>query len=251
MLATRVIPCLDFLDGRVVKGVKFQGLRDSGEPAPLAKRYEAEGADELVMLDVAATSEGRKNAAETVAKVRSVLSIPLTVGGGVRSVDDAARLMDAGADKLAANTAAVECNSLLSEIAGRFGAQCAVVAIDAAVHDDRWVVLTRSGTTVTELDAIEWAVKATELGAGEILLTSWDRDGTQSGYDNELIYAVASRVRVPVIASGGAANPQHMIEAIRAGASAVLAASILHTEQFSVSDIKRAMREANIEVRLR
>jgi cyclase len=249
MLSTRVIPCLDVRDGRIVKGVRFQGLRDAGDPAERAALYEAQGADELVMLDVSATAEARATAARTVAAVRRVLGIPLTVGGGVRGIDDAARLLDAGADKVSVNTAAVERPELLAELAERFGRQCVVIAIDAARSDEGVEVVVRSGKERTGRSAMAWAVEATRAGAGEVLLTSWDRDGTQSGYDLALVGAISALVDVPVIASGGAANPVHLIEAVRAGASAVLAASIFHDGLFSISDVKRAMRDAGIHIR--
>ncbi|HET6521935.1 MAG TPA: imidazole glycerol phosphate synthase cyclase subunit, partial [Geminicoccaceae bacterium] len=228
MLAARIIPCLDVSHGRVVKGVRFQGLRDAGDPAERGALYELQGADELVILDVSATPEGRGNQAETVRRVRERLSIPITVGGGVRVEDDAAMLLEAGADKVSVNTAAVVRPALVGEIARRFGSQCAVVAIDAAWRDGRFEVLVRGGREGTGIDAIAWARRAVGLGSGEILLTSWDRDGTRSGYDLELVGAVASAVSVPVIASGGAANADHLLAALRAGADAVLAASIFH-----------------------
>lgn len=251
MLTRRIIPCLDVRDGRVVKGVRFQGLRDAGDPAELAARYEAEGADEITLLDVSATPEGRNAAADTVARVRRVLGIPLTVGGGVREVSDAARLLDAGADKVGVNTAAVLRPDLLSECAARFGCQCVVIAIDAArsTDDARWHVRVRSGADVTPLDAVEWARYAQKMGAGEILLTSWDRDGTRSGYDLPLTRAVAAAVRIPVIASGGAAKPEHLLEALQAGADAVLAASIFHDAEFSVVGIKHFLRAHGVEIR--
>jgi imidazole glycerol-phosphate synthase subunit HisF len=252
MLTRRIIPCLDVRDGRVVKGVRFANLRDSGDPAELALRYQQQGADELTMLDVSATPEGRRTAAETVARIREVLAIPLTVGGGVRSVDDAARLLDAGADKVAINTAAVERPDLLAEAAQRFGVQCIVIAIDAAAtapDSGAWRTIIRSGATPTSLDAVEWAQTAASLGAGEILLTSWDRDGTRSGYDTDLTRAIAENVPIPVIASGGAAGPHHLLEALRAGADAVLAASIFHDGEFTIGDIKTFLTQHGMEMR--
>lgn len=257
MLTRRVIPCLDVRDGRVVKGVQFQNLRDAGDPAERAAAYEAQGADELTLLDVSATPEGRGAAVSTVARVRRVLSVPLTVGGGVRSQDDAARLLDAGADKVGINTAAVSRPELISECAGRFGAQCIVVAIDAArvpasTTDNggtNWRVRVRSGSEAAEVDAVTWARQAQERGAGEILLTSWDRDGTRSGYDLELIAAVSQAVSVPVIASGGAAGPQHLLEALQAGADAVLAASIFHDGEFTLPQVKAFLAERGQEMR--
>ena len=251
MLTARIIPCLDVRDGRVVKGVRFQGLRDAGDPAERAEAYEEQGADELVLLDVSATPEGRRHALDTVRAVRARLSIPLTVGGGVREVDDAGRLLDAGADKVAANTAAVERPALLAEIAGRYGSQCAILALDAARHgdDDAWEVVVQSGRKRTGIDAVAWAKHATELGAGEILLTSWDRDGTRDGYDCDLLRAVIGAVRVPVIASGGAAEPRDLERAFDAGASAVLAASLFHDGDFTVADVKRVLAQLGREVR--
>ena len=251
MLTARIIPCLDVRDGRVVKGVRFQNLRDAGSPRELAAAYEAQGADEIVVLDVSATPEGRRTQADTVRAVREVLSIPLTVGGGVREIADAERLLEAGADKVAVNTAAVRQPGLLTELANRFGCPCTVLALDAAraAPDTPWEVVVLSGVERTGRDAVAWARQATELGAGEILLTSWDRDGTQSGYDLELLGAVSSAVTVPVIASGGAATPAHLVDALRAGADAVLAASIFHDGDWTISGIKIAMAELGAEVR--
>ena len=247
----RVIPCLDVKDGRVVKGVKFQGLRDAGDPVELARRYEQEGADELVFLDVSATIEGRKSAAETVAKVRKVISIPLTVGGGVRSVEDAKRLLDAGADKVGVNSAAVFKPELLTELAERFGRQCVVLAIDAGKSESGagWQVIVRSGTDRQEIDAVKWAARGEQLGAGEILLTSWDRDGTRSGYDLAVTQAVAEAVSCPVIASGGVANATHLAEGIRAKADAVLAASIFHDGNYTVRQVKDALLAEGFPIR--
>lgn len=250
MLTVRIIPCLDVRDGRVVKGIRFQGLRDAGDPATLAKDYERQGADELVMLDVSATPEGRGHALQTVRRVRAVLAIPLTVGGGVRAIDDASALLEAGADKVSVNTAAVEDPSLLSRMADRFGRQCTVLALDAAATPGSgWEVVTLSGRKRTGMDAIGWAREATERGAGEILLTSWDRDGTKAGYDLELISAVSAAAHVPIIASGGAASPQHLVDALRAGASAVLAASIFHYGETTIGTLKHFLADAGLEVR--
>lgn len=255
MLTTRIIPCLDVRDGRIVKGVRFQGLRDAGDPTERAAVYEAQGADELVLLDVSATPEGRGHAVRTVAAVREVLGIPLTVGGGIRALTDAARLLDAGADKVSVNTQAVRTPELLSELAERFGCQCTVLALDAARHDEEdaaagWEVVVRSGTERTNRDVIAWAREAEHRGAGEILLTSWDRDGTKAGYDTALLRAVTEAVRVPVIASGGAAHAAHLAEAVRAGASAVLAASIFHDGLMTVADVKAELAAEGVEVRL-
>ncbi|HEX6011450.1 MAG TPA: imidazole glycerol phosphate synthase subunit HisF [Geminicoccaceae bacterium] len=249
MLASRVIPCLDVSHGRVVKGVRFQGLRDAGDPAERAKLYEDTGGDEIVILDVSATPEGRGHQHETVRRVREALSIPLTVGGGVRAVDDAWRLLEAGADKVSVNTAAVERPDLLSAIAERFGRQCCVVAIDAAWRDGRFEVLVKGGREGTRIDALEWAGEAERRGAGEILLTSWDRDGTRSGYDLALTRAVAEAVRLPVIASGGADSAEHIREAFAAGADAVLAASIFHDGDTTPNDVKLYLQEHGVRVR--
>jgi imidazoleglycerol phosphate synthase cyclase subunit len=251
MLAVRVIPCLDCKDGRVVKGVRFQGLRDAGSPPELAHHYEVQGADELVVLDVSATDEGRKTAYETVRLVRAQLSIPLTVGGGVRRIEDAGALLMAGADKVSINTAAVQRPQMLTEMARTFGAQCTILALDAAraATGGGWEVVVRSGKERTGIDAVQWARRAQELGAGEVLLTSWDRDGTRSGYDLELLTAISRAVTVPVIASGGAAHPAHLVEALQAGADAVLAASIFHDGDFTVGDVKKAIATAGFEVR--
>lgn len=250
MLTKRVIPCLDVRDGRVVKGIRFQGLRDAGDPAERAAAYEAQGADELVLLDVSATPEGRRTTVDTVARVRAVLSIPLTVGGGVRDVEDAGRLLEAGADKVGVNTAAVADPGVLTRIAERFGRQCAILALDAAARPDGgWEVVTRSGTLRTGRDAVSWARQAADAGAGEILLTSWDRDGTREGYDLALIAAIAAAADVPIIASGGADSAPHMREAFLAGADAVLAASIFHYGETTVGQVKAWLAAQGIEVR--
>lgn len=256
-LAHRVIPCLDVDGGRVVKGVRFQGLRDAGDPAERARAYELQGADELVLLDVSATPEGRGNALETVRRVRRVLSIPLTVGGGIRRVADARALLEAGADKVSVNTAAVSDPSILDALAREFGSQCTVLALDAAVRNDvavassepAWEVVVRSGKERTGIDAIAWAREAEHRGVGEILLTSWDRDGTRSGYDLALLTAISTAVGVPVIASGGAAHPEHLADALAAGASAVLAASIFHDGDHTVGDVKRVLAARGFAVR--
>jgi imidazoleglycerol phosphate synthase cyclase subunit len=249
MLMHRVIPCLDVRGGRVVKGVRFANLRDCGDPAALAARYESEGADELVLLDVSATPEGRRTALETVRAVRRRLALPLTVGGGVDSVAAAADLLRAGADKVAINTAGVLRPDLLAEIAGRFGAQCAVAAVDAARCDGGWEVVIRSGRERTGRDAVDWCREAAARGAGEILLTSWDRDGTGEGYDLELLQTVCRVVCVPVIASGGVADVDHLAAGLQAGASAVLAATIFHAEKTTVAEVKRALAERKARIR--
>jgi cyclase len=250
MLASRVIPCLDIRDGRVVKGVKFSGLRDAGDPVESAAAYEVQGADELVLLDVSATPEGRANAVETVRSVREELSIPLTVGGGVRNDEDVALLLEAGADKVGVNTAAVRRPELVGEMANRFGSQCTIVAVDAArTSQGRWQVVVTSGKEPTGRDVVAWCREVAERGAGEILLTSWDRDGTREGYDTDLVTAVSDAVNLPVIASGGADRAGHLVDAIRAGASAALVASILHYGDTTVGGLKAEMAAAGIEVR--
>jgi len=249
VIAARILPCLDVKDGRVVKGVRFQGLQDAGDPAQRAAAYEAQGADELVILDVSATTEGRKTAVETVRRVREVLSIPLTVGGGVRSVEDAGRLLDAGADKVAVNTAAVQDPAVISAIAQRFGRQCAILALDAAAREGGWEVVVSSGRQRTGRDAIAWAREAVSRGAGEIVLTSWDRDGTRLGYDLDLLRAASGAVPVPIVASGGADSAEHLLQGLRAGADAVLAASIFHYGETTVGEVKAYLAAHGIEVR--
>jgi imidazoleglycerol phosphate synthase cyclase subunit len=249
-LSARVIPCLDIRDGEVVKGIRFQQLRSAGDPVEAAARYEAQGGDEVVVLDVSATPEGRGHAVDTVRRVRPVLSIPMTVGGGVRQVDDAARLLEVGADKVGVNTAAIRRPQLIGEMAGRFGAQCMVLSVDAAATSPgTWEVVVESGTRRTGLDVVDWCAKGASLGAGEILLTSWDRDGTRLGYDTALVATVSAAVDVPVIASGGAANADHMVAALRAGASAVLVASVLHDGDTTIADIKAVLAGAGVVVR--
>lgn len=249
MLVPRMIPCLDIDDGRVVKGVRFQGLRDAGDPVESSTAYEEQGADEIVLLDVSATPQRRAHNLEVVAAVRRDLSIPLTVGGGVRTADDAARLLDAGADKVGVNTAAVRDPGLISDLATRFGAQCTVVAIDAARRGGSWEVVVASGKARTGIDVLVWSRIVATSGAGEILLTSWDRDGTGEGYDLDLVTCVSAEVDVPVIASGGASGHEHMAEAIRVGASAVLVASILHDGLTTVDALKEGLAAAGIGVR--
>ncbi len=250
MVTKRIIPCLDCKDGRVVKGIQFQGLTDAGSPAELAARYQIEGADELVLLDVGASIESRNNQLQTVRDVRAQLSIPLTVGGGVREVQDIENLLHSGADKVSINTAAVTNPLLVQESSRAFGAQCTVVAVDTKRKGDNWIVITRSGTEEQELDTIDWVRKVEQLGAGEILLTSFDRDGTQLGYDLELLRAVSQAIQIPVIASGGAKVTDHLFEAFQAGADAVLAASMFHYQTHTIGQVKRELRELGIEVRL-
>jgi cyclase len=249
-LTRRIIPCLDVRDGRVVKGVQFQGLRDAGDPASLAAAYAEQGADELCILDVSATPEGRRTAADTVAKVRARVRLPVTVGGGVRSVEDARRLLDAGADKVGINTAAVNDPGLIETLATALGSQCVVLAVDAArTGASGWEVVTRSGRDRRGLDAVEWCREGARRGAGEVLLTSWDRDGSRSGYDLALVQAVSEAVPCPVIASGGANSPAHLAEAFRAGASAALAASIFHDGDTTVEEVKVALARLGVQVR--
>ena len=263
--ATRIIPCLDIKGGRVVKGVRFENLVDSGEPAALAARYESEGADEIALLDISATLEERRTAIEAVAAVRSAVSIPISVGGGIRSVEDAERLLNAGADRVSVNSAAVRNPGLISELAERFGVQCVIVAIDARRNaridagpdsgaPDRgeagWEVAIDAGKTGTGLDAVDWARRCAALGAGEILLTSIDRDGTGLGYDCALVSAIAGAARIPVIASGGATRPEHFLEGVKAGASAVLGAGAFHRRELSIMDLKRYLSESDVEVRI-
>ncbi|MCC6020708.1 MAG: imidazole glycerol phosphate synthase subunit HisF [Thermoproteaceae archaeon] len=251
MPAVRIIPCLD-VNGRagvVVKGVNFAGLREVGDPVEIAVRYEEEGADEIAVLDVTATPEGRGTFVETVRRVAEAVTIPVLVGGGVRSLKDAEALFKAGADKVSVNTAAVRSPGLVSEIAREFGGQSTVVAIDAKRVGNAYEVYVRGGREPTGLDAVEWARRVEELGAGEILLTSIDRDGTKLGYDLELVARVASAVRIPIIASGGAGALEHFYEAVAAGADAVLAASLFHFCQLTVRQVKRYLAERGVEVR--
>ncbi|MCI0584291.1 MAG: imidazole glycerol phosphate synthase subunit HisF [Chloroflexi bacterium] len=258
MLRRRIIPCLDVANGRVVKGTRFVDLVDEGDPPELAARYADEGADELVFLDITAAPEGRRTLLEVVERTARRAFIPLTVGGGVRAVRDMRDVLRAGADKVSLNTAAVADPSLVTRCAARFGRQAVVVAIDARRVEapgggdtpPRWEVLVKGGRETTSLEAVEWAVRAAELGAGELLVTSIDRDGTQSGYDTELLRAITSRVTVPVIASGGAAAPSDFVAAVRdGGADAVLAASIFHRRIHAIADVKRALQAAGIPVR--
>jgi cyclase len=253
-LAVRVIPCLDVTAGRVVKGINFVDLRDAGDPVELAATYDAEGADELVFLDITASSDDRDTIYDVVRATADQVFIPLTVGGGVRSVHDARRLLLAGADKVALNTAAIARPGLITEAAQSFGSQCVVVAIDARRRPDGggWEVTTHGGRRAADRDAVAWAAEAARRGAGEILLTSMDRDGTGRGFDVELLAAVTATVTIPVIASGGAGTAEHMAEAVIAGgASAVLAASIFHFGELRIEEVKRTMVAAGIPVRMR
>ncbi len=250
-LAKRIIPCLDVTDGRVVKGVNFVELRDAGDPVEIARRYDEQGADELTFLDITASSDNRGLIFHIIEKVASQVFIPLTVGGGVRAVEDVRNLLNAGADKVSINTAAVVNPQLVADAAGRFGSQCIVVAIDAKRVGDHWEVFTHGGRKPTGFDAVKWAKKMTALGAGELLLTSMDRDGTKSGFDLELTRAISDAVEVPIIASGGVGNLDHLVDGVKkGGADAVLAASIFHFGEFTVQQAKRYMADHNIEVRL-
>jgi cyclase len=250
-LAKRIIPCLDVTDGRVVKGVNFIELRDAGDPVEIARRYDEQGADELTFLDITASSDNRGLIFHIIEEVASQVFIPLTVGGGVRAVEDVRNLLNAGADKVSINTAAVVNPQLVADAAGRFGSQCIVVAIDAKRVGDHWEVFTHGGRRPTGFDAVEWARKMTALGAGEILLTSMDRDGTKIGFDLELTRAISDAVEVPVIASGGVGNLDHLVDGVKkGGADAVLAASIFHYGEYSVRQAKLYMADHGIEVRL-
>ena len=252
MLAKRIIPCLDVTAGRVVKGINFVELRDAGDPVEIARRYGDQGADDLTFLDITASSDERDIILQVIEQVTAQVFIPLTVGGGVRRVEDVRRLLNAGADKISINTAAVQNPQLVADASGRYGAQCIVVAIDAKqTAPGRWSVFTHGGRNDTGIDAIEWARRVAALGAGEILLTSMDRDGTRNGFDLGLTRAVADAVSVPVIASGGVGTLDHLVDGVLAGrADAVLAASIFHYGEFTVGQAKSRMAERGIEVRL-
>jgi cyclase len=255
-LAVRVIPCLDVDRGRVVKGVNFAELRDAGDPVELARRYDAEGADELTFLDITASSDDRAVTLDVVSRTAEEVFIPLTVGGGVRTVEDVDRLLRAGADKVGVNTAAVARPELLAEVADRFGAQVLVLSVDArrcragTVTDSGFEVTTHGGRHGTGLDAVAWAARAAELGAGEILLNSMDADGTRAGFDLELVRLVRAAVHVPLIASGGAGAAEHVPPVVDAGADAVLAASIFHFGQVTIAEVKQALATAGLPVRL-
>ena len=253
MLARRIIPCLDVKDGRVVKGINFLQLRDAGDPVEQAAAYDAQGADEVCYLDISASPEGRSTLLDVVARTADQVFAPLTVGGGVRSVEDAERLLDAGADKIAINTAAIRNPELIAASAARFGSQAIVVAIDAKRvpgTGDRWEVFSHGGRTPEGLDALAWCRRVAELGAGEILLTSMDRDGTGAGYDTELLARVAASVSIPLIASGGVGVLGHLAEGLEAGADAVLAASIFHFGQHTIGEAKAFLAARGLEIRL-
>jgi cyclase len=251
MLAKRIIPCLDIKDGRVVKGVNFVNLRDAGDPVEQARLYDEQGADELVFLDISATHEGRKTTLDLVGRVAEAVFMPLTVGGGIRTTEEMHALLLAGADKVSVNSAAVKRPELLSEGAARFGAQCVVLAIDARRTDSHWEVYVNGGRVPTGLDAVEWASRGVDLGAGEILLTSMDADGTLAGFDLDLTRTVAEAVSVPVIASGGAGTVAHFAEVLTRGkADAALAASLFHDGKLNVTEVKRELQRQNIPVRI-
>ena len=250
MLAKRIIPCLDVTGGRVVKGTKFVDLRDAGDPVELAEQYDRQGADELVFLDITASSDQREIVAGMVARVAERVFIPLTVGGGIRSVEDARSVLRAGADKVSINTAAVRRPDLIRELSEEFGAQAVVLAIDARRHDQRWQVFTRGGRDDEGIDAVEWAARGEQLGAGEILLTSMDTDGVKGGFDCELTRAVSAATRIPVIASGGAGRPEDFLEVLTSGsADAALAASIFHYGAYTVSGLKQFLANSGVRVR--
>ena len=251
-LAKRIIPCLDVDQGRVVKGVRFEDIRDAGDPVEISRRYNQEGADEITFLDITASHENRATTYETVSRMASEVFIPLTVGGGIRNTDNIRDLLLAGADKVSINTAAVFEPELVKRAADKFGCQCIVVAIDAKqISSDRWEIFTHGGRKPTGIDVVEWAVRMVSFGAGEILLTSMDRDGTRNGYDLSLTRSVADAVTVPVIASGGVGNLTHLVDGVLEGhAEAVLAASIFHFAQHTISEAKETMARAGIEVRL-
>ena len=252
-VAKRIIPCLDVDKGRVVKGVNFLNIRDAGDPVEIAKRYDTEGADEITMLDITASHETRDTTYKTVESIASQVFIPLTVGGGVRKIEDIKKLLRSGADKVSINTSAVENPSFVKEAADKFGSQCIVVAVDAKAMTDKentWEVVTYGGRNRTGIDVLEWTEQVAEYGAGEILLTSMDRDGTKEGFDNNLVSKVSSGISIPVIASGGVGNLDHLIDGVKiGGAEAVLAASIFHFSEFSIKEAKEAMKASGITVR--
>ena len=252
-VAKRIIPCLDVDKGRVVKGVNFLNIRDAGDPVEIAKRYDKEGADEITMLDITASHETRDTTYKTVESIPSQVFMPLTVRGGVRTIEDIKMLLRSGADKVSINTSAVENPDFVKEAADKFGSQCIVVAVDAKssnIDEESWEVVTYGGRNRTGIDVLEWTQQITEYGAGEILLTSMDRDGTKAGFDNSLVSKVSSGISIPVIASGGVGNLDHLIDGIKlGGAEAVLAASIFHFSEFSIKEAKEAMRASGINIR--
>ena len=252
-VAKRIIPCLDVDKGRVVKGVNFLNIRDAGDPVEIAKRYDTEGADEITMLDITASHETRDTTYKTVESIASQVFIPLTVGGGVRKIEDIKKLLRSGADKVSINTSAVENPGFVQEAADKFGSQCIVVAVDAKAKTDKensWEVVTYGGRKRTGIDVLEWTEQVAEYGAGEILLTSMDRDGTKEGFDNNLVSKVSSGISIPVIASGGVGNLDHLIDGVKiGGAEAVLAASIFHFSEFSIKEAKEAMKASGITIR--
>ena len=251
MLTKRIIPCLDIDQGRVVKGINFINIRDAGDPSELAKFYDSEGADELIFLDITATYEGRKTMIDVVKKVSSLVFIPLTVGGGIQGADDMKQMLEAGADKVSINTTAINNPSVINSCSDEFGSQCVVSAIDVKKIDDNWIVHTHGGRNMTELDALDWVKEVEDRGAGEILLTSMDKDGSNTGYDNELLKQVNELVSIPVIASGGAGNLDHLLDALILGKSdAVLAASIFHFGKYSIKEAKSFLKEKGISIRL-
>lgn len=249
-LTKRIIPCLDVKNGRTVKGINFEQIRDAGDAVELASVYVEQGADELVFLDITATNERRKTLLQLVTKVAAVINIPFTVGGGISSVDDVRDLLNAGADKISINTAAIKNPGLISDIAKVFGTQCTVLAVDAKFENDNWKVFANGGRVATSLDAYEWIRQAIDLGAGEILLTSINHDGTKQGFANELIQQVESFSTVPVIASGGAGNMQHFVDVFNAGADAALAASLFHYKEINIPDLKIFLKNKGVQVRL-
>lgn len=252
MLAKRIIPCLDVDNGRVVKGVKFLDIKDAGDPVEVAQRYNEQGADEITFLDITATHHGRDTTYHTVERMAETVFVPLTVGGGVRKIEDIRNLLNAGADKVSINSAAIYNPEFVAEASSRFGAQCIVVAIDAKkVADNRWEIFTHGGRNATGIDAIEWAVKMADFGAGELLITSMDSDGTKNGYDLALMRAINDKVNIPTIASGGVGNLQHLADGVlKGGADAVLAASIFHFGEYSIPEAKQFMAEQGIAMRL-
>ena len=250
MLKNRIIPCLDVKNGRVVKGINFVDLKDAGDPVEQAKIYSDGGADEICFLDITASNENRETIYEVVERTSKKCFVPLTVGGGVRSVEDINKLLNCGADKVSINTAAAQNPEIIIESSKKFGSQCIVVAIDAKKNDDKWEVFTHGGRNNTEMNAIDFAKKIEDAGAGELLVTSMDRDGTQVGYDIDLISKISSKVNIPVIASGGVGNLDHLVDGIKSGASAVLAASIFHYGKHSVKDAKEYLDSKGIPVRI-